>query len=87
MNMPNITLCPCKSSQIHAHGFDPATGTLALQFKRKGENGKHVGGSVYHYSGCTPELYAKFCSAESLGKFFGERIKNNKGMPYKMKGG
>jgi hypothetical protein len=75
--IPSITLKPCDSSQIHAHGFDPATGTLALQFKRKGPDGERVGGSVYHYTGCTPEFYKEFCGAESLGKFFGERIKPN----------
>lgn len=79
---PKIDLCPCESSQIHAHGFDPATGTLALQFKRKGENDERVGGAVYHYRGCTQELYDEFCAAESKGKFFGSRIKNNAALPY-----
>lgn len=76
MPKSNIALCQCSSSQIHGHGFDAATGTLAIQFKSKAGPG-----SVYHYP-CTPELYNEFCSAESLGKFFGERIKNNKEMPH-----
>jgi hypothetical protein len=65
-----ITLCPCKSSRIHAHGFDPATGTLALQFKSKGGEP----GAVYHYANCTQELYDELCAAESIGRFFGSRI-------------
>lgn len=80
--IPQITLTPCSSSQIAAHGFDPATGTLALQFKRKGPDGTRIGGSMYHYTGCSPELYAEFCAAESKGKFFGERVKNNKDLPF-----
>ena len=73
---PNIPLVACTSSQINAHGFDPATGILAVQFKAK--NGP---GNTYHYPNCTPELYGEFCGAESLGKFFGQRIRNNKDMP------
>ena len=71
-----ITLCPCNSSQIHAHGYNPETRTLALQFKRKGENGERVGGSVYHYDDVAPEVYDGLCKAESKGKFFGANIKN-----------
>jgi len=74
----DITLCPCKSSQIHAHGFDPATGTLALQFKsKKGP------GSVYHYQNFTQEKYDAFRNAESLGRHFGQHIKDNTDFPYR----
>lgn len=73
---PHIPLCTCESSQIHAHGFHEATGTLALQFKNKSGLG-----SMYHYP-CTPELYKEFCAAPSKGKFFGARIKNNPAMPH-----
>lgn len=71
---PNIALCPCDSSQIHAHGYDPATGTLLLQFKRS-VDGQRVGGNVYQYTGVPPELYDGFQKAESKGTFFGEHIK------------
>ncbi|OGT57560.1 MAG: hypothetical protein A3E01_08460 [Gammaproteobacteria bacterium RIFCSPHIGHO2_12_FULL_63_22] len=70
MPKSTIALCPCDSTRIHAHGFDPATGILALQFKAKGG----APGHVYHYSGVTPEVYAELQAAPSLGKFFGERI-------------
>lgn len=73
---PTITLCPCESSRIAAHGHDPVTNTLALQFK--GKNGL---GPVYHYSGFGPEDYAAFTAAESLGRHFGTVIsaKNDDG--------
>ena len=68
--IPTITLCPCESSRIHAHGYDAETKTLALQFKIK--DGKP--GATYHYAGVEPETYDDLKAAESLGKFFGSRI-------------
>ena len=67
---PKIELCPCGSSRIHAHGYDPETQTLALQFKAKGG----APGPTYHYSGFEPETYEEMKGAESLGKFFGSKI-------------
>ena len=67
---PNITLVPCKSSQIAATGYDAESQTLAIQFK-----GKDGPGNVYHYSDVPPEVAAEFEKAESKGKFFGSRIK------------
>jgi hypothetical protein len=43
--LPVITLKPCVSSQIHAHGFCPDTNTLEIQFKSKGGPG-----SRYQYA-------------------------------------
>lgn len=67
---PSINLTPCKSSQVHAYGFDAATNTLAMQFKQ----GKDRLSAVYHYS-ITPELFTALNGAESKGKFFGAHIK------------
>lgn len=67
-----IPLSTCSSSQIHAHGFDPSTGTLALQFKSRGGPG-----SVYHYRNVTQEMYDAFRTCDSLGRFFGEHFKTN----------
>lgn len=69
---PEIQLTPCNSSLIHARGYDPATRTLALQFKSKGGPG-----ATYHYADVPPEMYTELCDAESVGKFFGDRVKNN----------
>lgn len=64
---PTIALRPCGSSQIMAHGYDPETKTLALQFRH--------GGSVYHYDDVPLELYDGLRLSESAGKFFGQHIK------------
>ena len=66
----DIPLTPCDSSQIHAHGHDAATNTLALQFKSKAGPG-----SIYHYANFTADDYAAFTGAESLGRHFGQFIK------------
>lgn len=70
-----IGITPCESSRIFGHGYDQASRVLALQFKRKNpEGGDPLPGTVYHYAGVEPETYAELCCAESVGKFFGERI-------------
>lgn len=66
-----IKLNPCESSQIHAHGYDPVTKTLAIQFKSKGGPG-----NIYEYDSVPQEVYDAFCKCDSFGRFFGEHIKN-----------
>lgn len=61
-----IPLTPVTSSQIEAVGYDEASKTLAVQFKK---------GSVYHYANVPAEIYQSFSKAESLGRFFGTNIK------------
>lgn len=73
----SIKLSDCKSSQIHSHGYDPQTKTLAIRFYRT-EGGKRVPGPIYHYEGFTEDDYKSFCGAESLGKHFGTHIKGDK---------
>lgn len=53
-----ITLNPVESSQIHAIGHDPATNTLAIQFKSKGG-----AGSVYHYQNFDSAAFDAFNGA------------------------
>lgn len=67
---PVIAMHPVDSSQIHAIGHDPATNTLAIQFKSK--NGA---GSVYHYKNFDAKTFADFKGAESIGSHFGKHIK------------
>jgi hypothetical protein len=64
----NIPLTPVQSSQIHAIGHDPASNTLAIQFK----SGK---APVYHYANVGAELFEQFRGAESVGSFFYKNIK------------
>jgi hypothetical protein len=68
--IPSITLKPCDSSQIHAYGHCPETNVLEIQFKSKGGPGAR-----YRYQGVDAKTFKEFSSAESKGKFFGERIK------------
>ena len=35
------------------------------------------GGALYEYTNVDPDLYDNLCKAESIGKFFNEKIKNN----------
>lgn len=74
----NIPMTPVASSQIHAIGHDPATNTLAIQFK-----GKDGGaGSIYHYENVTPHQHAEFMAATSIGAHFGQHFKKNAAHPY-----
>ena len=72
-----IQMCPCESSRIAAHGYDAASNTLALQFK-----GKDGPGAVYHYANVTPEIYAEYSKAESIGRFFGQVLNDKEKFPY-----
>lgn len=69
--IPTIALSPVESSQLHAIGHDPATNTLAIQFKSKAG-----AGSTYHYANFTAEQFAEFSGAKSVGAHFGQHIKN-----------
>lgn len=70
-----IALTPVSSSQIEAIGYDEASKTLAVKFKK---------GAVYQYQNVPAELYKQFSKAESLGKFFGATIKAHPGAyPFK----
>lgn len=69
--IPEITLKPVESSQLHAIGHDAETNTLAIQFKSKGG-----AGAVYHYANFPAEKFAEFSAAESVGSYFGQNIKN-----------
>lgn len=70
---PQIPLVEVESNQVGAIGYDEATQTLAVRFKRGT-------GHIYHYPDVTPETHAAFISAESVGTFFGKHIKQ---LPFK----
>lgn len=55
------------SSMLAAHGHDPETGKLRVQFKN---------GATYEYDGIPLEKYAAFTGAASPGSFFNKRIKD-----------
>lgn len=67
-----MTLHPTKnSSQIAAMGHEGDI--LEVQF--------HSGGH-YRYENVDDDLYLRMRAAPSIGKFFGEHIKNNKAHPF-----
>lgn len=65
---PQIELKPVESSQVKAIGYDDAIQTLAVTFTRGA-------GAIYHYPNVTKEIYDAFVASESIGKFFGQHIK------------
>lgn len=62
---PQITMTPCKSAAITAHGYDAATKTLALQFK---------GGRTYRYGDVPQAIAAGIADAKSIGKYIGNNV-------------
>lgn len=70
---PVIDMVPVDSSQLCEIGYCSTTNTLAIRFRSKGQPGK-----LYQYPKVPPDLFHEFKGSESLGTFFGQRIKNAK---------
>lgn len=70
---PPILLEQVESNQVGAIGYDEATKTLAVQFRRGAM-------AFYHYPNVERETFEKFKSAESIGGFFAQHIKS---LPFK----
>jgi hypothetical protein len=56
------------SSMIKKAVYNFANNTLKIEFNS---------GTIYEYANMDPGTYDDFCKAESQGKFFNEKIKNN----------
>lgn len=65
---PPIPLEPVESNQVGAIGYDDATKTLAVQFKRGAR-------AIYHYPNVERATYEAFKGAESIGTYFGQHLK------------
>jgi hypothetical protein len=65
------------SGLIKAIGFDPEKQELQVEFKNHKPD-QPV--KVYSYTPFTPERYAEFRAAESLGKFFLKTVKIDKSL-------
>lgn len=61
-----IPLCKCESNQIAGFGYDAASQTLAVSFKR---------GGLYHYTGVPADVFAEMQAADSPGSFLHKNIK------------
>lgn len=69
----HIPMKEVESNKIKAVGYDEASKTLAVVFKR-------IAGAIYHYPNVEPQMYADFIGAESLGSFFCTHIQS---LPFK----
>lgn len=65
---PQIALEPVESNQVGAIGYDPATKTLAVQFRRGAR-------AIYHYANVERDTFEEFRGAESIGTYFGQHLK------------
>lgn len=65
---PKIDLRQVESNQVGAIGYDDATQTLAVQFKRGAR-------AIYHYPNVKRETFDAFKGAESIGNFFAQHLK------------
>ncbi len=63
----DVAMTSVQSNQVKEIGYDAATKTLAVTFTRGA-------GAIYQYPDVDPQLHADFLVAESIGRFFGERI-------------
>lgn len=62
-----IPRIPVASSMIHSVGYDPENQTLDVEFNN---------GSVYSYGGVPQSEYDNMISAQSVGKYFVQNVKN-----------
>ncbi len=60
---------PVKSSNIKEVGYNEITKTLVVRFLQSNK--------LYAYANVEVTVYKRFLMADSLGKFFGEEIKNS----------
>jgi hypothetical protein len=57
---------PVSSTQLTSVGYDPATLTLEIEFRK---------GGVYQYVGISAETHERLMTAESIGTFFNTVIR------------
>ena len=63
--MKQIDMIPRSSSNVAATGYDPASQTLAVQFKN---------GATYHYSGVPQDVADGLDTSASVGKYIHQHI-------------
>lgn len=65
-----------RSSQIYSVAYDDATRVLEIQFRNRGKDADPASGPRYQYDGVPRQTFDEFMIADSLGIFFGARIKS-----------
>ena len=65
------------SSQLRSVGYDPATGTLEIEFHptQAKEPGQTNDPSVYQYAGVPQSVHDELVTAPSVGSYFIKHIK------------
>lgn len=58
---------PVKSSNIKSAGYSAADQQLEVEFSN---------GSVYRYDGVPPQVHADLMASESIGRAFGQLVRN-----------
>lgn len=61
-----IPITPVMSSNLGGYGYDPDSGTVAVQFKN---------GHIFHYAGVPHRLWREFEMMPSKGAFYSREIK------------
>ena len=61
-----ISLTPCTSKMLRAHGYHAPSQTLAVDFGA---------GRIYHYKDVPQDIYDAFSKSESIGAAFGKLVR------------
>jgi hypothetical protein len=61
-----MDMVPVVSSMAIAHGYDPETGVLRVEFK---------GGRTYEYPNFPPDAYKTLATAKSFGSHFSQHVR------------
>lgn len=79
MSIVKITRESVNSAHIKSIGFDSASNTLEVEFygrRKKGEAEKKIN-PIWRYQPVTAYAYAQMKSADSVGVYFAENIKDH----------
>lgn len=66
-SLKTVELVPVHSSNLAAVGYDPATGEMQIQFRRRGR--------LYSYADVPPDVHDALINAGSKGGYFNYRVR------------
>jgi len=62
----SVVMKSCKSSQVKAHGYDPVSKKLRVEY---------TSGGIYEYEGVPQSVYDGLCGCDSVGKYLNGKVK------------
>ena len=71
----DFVMQPVVSSQIESVGYNPKTKELRVKFIKNG--------SLYSYSNVPSDVFVDLVYADSVGRYFAARVKNNSKYAYR----